>query len=180
MNRYIILKFGVIILVFLFMTLFVACNKTHNTLDSDQAIEKYLLNTYGEEENIDIQLCDDVHIKQFRFVGYTGGQKEELLGGLLLRQLDNNTYTILHGKAEKYGNKIVVSYYDTENEKILIGIVNNGLANKVIITASNGKQCSYNLDKNNPSAYLFALDSTDFKEFDFRFEDLNGNVVEWI
>ena len=97
---------------------------------------------------------------------------------MLLRQLDNNTYTILHGKAEKYGNKIVVSYYDTENEKILIGIVNNGLANKVIITASNGKQCSYNLDKNNPSAYLFALDSTDFKEFDFRFEDLNGNVVE--
>lgn len=147
MNRYIILKFGVIILVFIFMTLFVACNKTHNTLDSDQAIEKYLLNTYGEEENIDIQLCDDVHIKQFRFVGYTGGQKEELLGGLLLRQLDNNTYTILHGKAEKYGNKIVVSYYDTENEKILIGIVNNGPANKVIITASNGKQCSYSLDK---------------------------------
>ena len=178
MNRYIILKFGVIILVFIFMTLFVACNKTHNTLDSDQAIEKYLLNTYGEEENIDIQLCDDVHIKQFRFVGYTGGQKEELLGGLLLRQLDNNTYTILHGKAEKYGNKIVVSYYDTENEKILIWIVNNGPANKVIITASNGKQCSYSLDKNNPSAYLFALDSTDFKEFDFRFEDLNGNVVE--
>lgn len=178
MRRHKYFKFYIVFLVFILMILLSSCNKTQNVLGSDQAIENYLLNTYGDGENIDIQLCDDVHIEQFRFVGYVGGEKDKLLGGLLLRQLEDHAYTPLRGQMEKLGTDVVVSYYDTENEKILIGIVNNGPSNKVIITASNGKQCSYNLDKNNPSAYLFALDSTDFNEFDFRFEDLNGNAVE--
>lgn len=149
-----------------------SCGRS-NVMESDEDITAYVSDTFDDQiseygDGADVKITDEATTKDgFRLVAVSCGKK--LTGGLLMKKNDDGKFEIQQSRLEAEVPQVYFS--QTEGNKTLICVVDNSESVEVGIMAENGDTRSFALDKDDPSAYIFSVDTAKFGDFSIEFRD---------